>query len=61
MLHARLRRDRSVPGAGTVTLGRLPDGARLRLDGVEVVARHDGDGLVLDVPEGPAVDLVATS
>ncbi len=60
VLHARLRRDRALAGDGTVTLGRLPRGARLRLDGNEVTGRADGDRVVLDVPHGPAVDLVAT-
>lgn len=66
VLHARLRRDGSLPGAGTVTLARLPSGAGLRLGGVEVTGRADADALgadagrvVLDVPEGPAVDLIA--
>jgi hypothetical protein len=59
VLHARLRRDRNLPGAGTVTLDRLPDGTRLRLGGSEVTGRRDGDLTVLEVPDGPAVDLVA--
>lgn len=59
VLHARLRRETSLPGAGTVTIARLPEGARLRLGGAEVTGRS-ADGLtVLDVPAGPAVDLVA--
>jgi hypothetical protein len=61
VLHARLRRDRTLPGTGTVTLARLPDGARLLLDGAEVTGRAEGDQVVLDVPEGPAVDLVVAS
>ncbi|GAY07388.1 hypothetical protein [Pseudonocardia sp. N23] len=56
VLHARLRRDRTVPGDGTVTLAGLPTSARLRLGGTELTVR---DGLVVDVPEGHAVDLVA--
>lgn len=59
VLHARLRRDRTVPGGGTVTLDRLAPGTRLRLDGQEVTGRRDGDALVVEVPDGPAVDLVA--
>lgn len=59
LLHARLRRDRAVPGEGTVTLARLPQDARLRLDGTEIAARAVGDQLVLDVPDGPAVNLLA--
>ncbi|MFC5142758.1 hypothetical protein ACFPK1_31335 [Actinomycetospora rhizophila] len=55
VLHARLRRETAVPGDGRVVLGRLPDGARVRLGGVEVSA-PDG---VLTVPDGPAVDVVA--
>lgn len=59
VLHARLRRDRSLPGAGTVTLARLADGTRLRLGGTEISGRAEGDRIVVDVPDGPAVDLVA--
>lgn len=59
VLHARLRRDRTLPGDGTVTMGRLPEGARLRLGGAEITGRPDGDGVVVDVPEGPAADLTA--
>ena len=59
VLHARLRRDGTVPGAGTVTLARLTAGTRLRLDGTEVTGRADGDRIVLAVPDGPATDLVA--
>lgn len=59
VLHARLRRDRSLPGTGTVTVARLHGTARLRLDGQEVNGRREGDLVVLDVPDGPAVDLVA--
>ncbi|MEJ3652934.1 hypothetical protein WEH80_08115 [Actinomycetes bacterium KLBMP 9759] len=58
VLHARLRRDRSLPGAGTVTVARLPEGAVLRLAGKVITGRADGDRSVLDVPDGPAVDLV---
>ena len=58
VLHARLRRDRGLPGGGTVTLDRVPVQARLRLDGQEVDARNDGDPVVVDVPDGSAVDLV---
>jgi hypothetical protein len=61
VLHARLRRDRALPGAGTVTLARVPHGARPRLDGTEITGRADGDQVVLDVPDGPAVDLVLAS
>ncbi|MBN9107158.1 MAG: hypothetical protein J0I34_00105 [Pseudonocardia sp.] len=66
VLHARLRRDRDVPGdgSGTVTLADLPHGSRLRLGGVEVDGRVDGptEGAqrVVEVPDGPAVDLVVT-
>ncbi|WP_208822763.1 hypothetical protein [Pseudonocardia alni] len=56
VLHARLRRDRSVPGGGTVTLAGLAPGTRLRLDGTEVTPRTPA---VLAVPDGAAVDLVA--
>jgi hypothetical protein len=64
VLHARLRRDRTLPGAGTVTLARLPDGVRLWLGGREIPGREipgraEGDRVVLDVPDGPAADLVA--
>jgi hypothetical protein len=59
VLHARLRRDRTLRGAGTVTLGRLPGGVRIRLGGSEIAGRADGGRVVLDVPDGPAVDLVA--
>lgn len=61
VLHARLRRDRTLPGAGTVTLARLPEGARLRLGDTEITGRADGwhPRVVIDVPDGPAVDLVA--
>lgn len=60
VLHARLRRDGRLPGDGTVTLARLAPGTRLRLGGAEVTGRVDGDRTVLDVPDGPAVDLVAS-
>jgi hypothetical protein len=59
VLHARLRRDRSVPGNGTVTLGNLPGGARPRLAGTEITGRAKEGKAVLGVPDGPAVDLVA--
>jgi hypothetical protein len=59
VLHARLRRDRILAGSGTVTLARLPDGARLRLDGAEITGRAEGNQVVLDVPDGPAMDLIA--
>lgn len=59
VLHARLRRDRTLPGDGWVALGNLPDGARLRLGGTEITGRAEGDRVVLVVPDGPAVDLVA--
>ncbi|MCE0761474.1 hypothetical protein LWC35_00870 [Pseudonocardia kujensis] len=39
VLHARLRRDRTVPGDGTVTLAGLPAGTRLRLGGAEITPR----------------------
>jgi len=58
-LHARLRRDTTLSGAGTVTLVRLPKGARLRLNGVEITGEAVDGLLVLQVPDGPAVDLVA--
>jgi hypothetical protein len=59
VLHARLRRDRAVPGEGTVTLDNLPVGARLRLAGSEIAGRARGGKTALDVPDGRAVDLVA--
>lgn len=59
VLHARLRRDRTLPGNGSVALGNLPDGARLRLGGADITGRAEGDRVVLDVPDGPALDLVA--
>src|SRR5687768_5411558 len=59
VLHARLRRDRTLPGDGWVALGNLPDGARLRLGGTDITGRAEGDRVVLVVPDGPAVDLVA--
>jgi hypothetical protein len=59
VLHARLRRDRSLPGAGTVALTRLLPHTRLRLGDSEVPGRRDDALTVLDVPDGPAVDLVA--
>jgi hypothetical protein len=58
VLHAQLRRDRTLPGAGHVTLAHLPSGSRLRLAGSEVDAPVQDGRLVLDVPDGPAVDLV---
>jgi hypothetical protein len=54
VLHARLRRDRAVPGEGRVVLGNLRPGTRIRLGGVET----DG-ATVLEVPDGPTMDLVA--
>lgn len=60
VLHGRLRRDRTFHGDGTVTLGRLPAGARVRLGGAEPAGRRTGDDLVLDVPDGPPVDLVVS-
>ncbi len=60
VLHARLRRDRTLSGDGTVTLARLPEGTRLHLDGAEVTGRPDGDRIVIEVPDGAAVDLEAT-
>jgi hypothetical protein len=60
VLHARLRRVGELPGDGTVTLGRLPADARLHLDGAEVSGRPDGEHVVLDVPDGRAVDLTVT-
>jgi hypothetical protein len=59
VLHARLRRDRTLPGAGTITLARLPETVRLSLDGSRIAGRLDGERIVVDVPEGPGVDLVA--
>jgi Linalool dehydratase/isomerase len=38
VLHARLRRVDDVPGDGTVTVGRIPAGARITLDGAEIAA-----------------------
>jgi hypothetical protein len=59
VLHARLRRDLGLPGSGTVTLSNVPDDAQLQLGGVAVTGRPgDGATVVLDVPDGPAVDLV---
>jgi hypothetical protein len=57
VLHARLRRDRSVPGDGTVTVGRMPPGATLRLGDAEPATQAVADGITVRVPEGPAVDL----
>jgi hypothetical protein len=56
VLHARLRRRGLSRGGddGSVLLGRVPDGARLRLDGQEVALP---EGLRLDVPAGSAHDL----
>jgi len=58
VLHARMRRIGEVPGEGTVTVGRVPDGARLVLDGTDI-ATTAGE-VVVPVPTGPAVDLVLT-
>jgi hypothetical protein len=59
VLHARLRRDLGLAGDGTVTLANVPTGARLLVDGVAVTGRPGGSAtVVLDVPDGPAVDLV---
>ena len=60
VLHGRLRRDRALPGDGTVTLGRMAPGARVSLGGTEVTGRWTGEGLVLEVPDGPPVDLVVS-
>ena len=57
VLHARLRRDRTLPGDGTVTVGRVPADARLCLGAVEITGRPGADGVVVDVPDGPAVEL----
>ncbi len=51
VLHARLRRDRAVPGDGTVVLARVPEGARIRLGDDPV------EGPRIQVPDGPARDL----
>lgn len=51
VLHARLRRDRAVPGEGAVVLDRVPDGARILLGGGAV------EGPRIVVPDGPALDL----
>jgi len=59
VLHARLRRDRSLPGNGTVGLDNLPVAARLRFAGTEISVRARQGQTTLDVPDGPAVDLVA--
>jgi hypothetical protein len=56
VLHARLRR-RGVDDDGAVVLGRVPDGARLRIDGQEVDARRVPEGLLVEVPAGPAHEL----
>jgi hypothetical protein len=56
VLHARLRR-RGSDDDGSVVLDRVPDGARVRLDGAEVRGSVGPDGLRLEVPAGPAHDL----
>lgn len=51
VLHARLRRDHSVPGK-TVTLGNVPATARVELGGRPV------NGAVVRIPGGSAMSLV---
>ena len=55
VLHARLRR--TGDGEPAVVVGRVPEGARLRVDGQEVEARPVPEGLRVDVAPGPAHDL----
>jgi hypothetical protein len=59
VLHARLRRRglSQGPGDGSVVLGRVPAGSRLRVDGADVPTEPVADGLRFDVPAGPAQDL----
>lgn len=62
VLHARLRRTGSPDSAdGSVEIGRVPDGARLRIDGQEVTpgraVRTVPGGLLVDVTPGPAHDV----
>ena len=60
VLHARLRRH-TGDGEGAVVIGRVPAGARLRIDGQEIgshdVARPVAGGLRVEVPPGAAHDL----
>jgi hypothetical protein len=55
VLHARLRRTGDEETA--VVIGRVPAGARLRVDGREVEAHPVPEGLRLEVAPGPAHDL----
>lgn len=55
VLHARLRRIDDVPGDGTVTIGRVPGGARLTLGGTDVPITPGET--VVRVPAGLAHDI----
>jgi hypothetical protein len=56
VLHARLRR-RGAGDDGAVVIGRVPDDARVRVDGREVETRSVPEGLRLEVAPGSAHDL----